>query len=156
MAAVMGVSRDQRRGRGHRAGIVGALAWIGGFIRGFHQAATATPEERRSAALARWTRRWKEALRGEFAGAGAGRREEEHAMGLLRQAVLGKPRSVVVEVLGVPRGTSEQDRGATAGGYWRARTWYYALSPRRRTAVAVNFAGDVVSGVEQLAGPHAS
>lgn len=134
--------------------IAGALAWVAGFVRGFHHAATAKPAERRAAALARWTRRWKESLRREFAHTGAVRREEDHAMGLLRQAVLGQPRSVVVEVLGVPRGTSELDRGVKAGGYWRARTWYYPLSPRRRTALAVNFAGDVVTDVEQLPGPH--
>jgi hypothetical protein len=148
----MGARRGKLRGP---AGVVGAIAWVAGFIRGFHAAATASPEAKRVAALNRWTRRWKETLRREFADGGPDVREDEHAVGLLRRAVVGKPRAVVVEVLGVPRGTSEQQRpGKAAGAYWKARTWYYALSPRRRTAVAVNFAGDVVSDVEPLAGPN--
>jgi hypothetical protein len=70
--------------------------------------------------------------------------------GLLRESILGANKQMVQSVFGPPRAAGgvavvpEEGRQA----YWEADTWYYALDPRRRTAMAIRFEQGVAREVD--------
>jgi hypothetical protein len=74
--------------------------------------------------------------------------------GLLRESILGANKQMVQSVFGPPRAAGgvavvpEQGRQA----YWEADTWYYALDPQRKTAMAIRFEQGVAREVDFVDG----
>lgn len=78
---------------------------------------------------------------------------------MLRRSMVGRGKSAIAAVLGVPR-TAAVSAGRIAGGtkasFWSADTWYYAVDARTQTAMAVRFRGDIAREVEFFQTPALS
>lgn len=85
---------------------------------------------------------------------GRGRKPVRQNSGLLADAILGASKQMVQSVFGPPRAAggglkSVPEMGRQ--GYWEADTWYYAVNPRRRVAMAIRFEQGVARDVEFVA-----
>jgi hypothetical protein len=75
----------------------------------------------------------------------------------LRDAVWGRSRHEVIDMLGVPpaAGGGHAPGSAKIAGappFWTASIWYYPINPAQHTAVAIRFANDRASGVDFIPG----
>jgi hypothetical protein len=81
-------------------------------------------------------------------GSSASRRES------LRQAIVGKSKHIVAKVFGAPRTalfrnpSGPQAQQSSPPPFWQADTWYYAIDPRERVAMAIRFDQELAREVE--------
>lgn len=77
-----------------------------------------------------------------------------HPPSQLRDSILGADKQMVQAVFGPPRAAggvpAVPDQGRQA--YWDADTWYYALDPKRKTAMAIRFENGIAREVDFVQG----
>jgi hypothetical protein len=75
----------------------------------------------------------------------------------MREMILGRSKASVASRFGPPRTAVVSSATHTAGqsAFWRGDTWYYAVDPGTRTAMAVRFDRDVAVAVEFFEAPDA-
>lgn len=71
----------------------------------------------------------------------------------LREVILGRPKAYIVATLGPPRTAVLRSGSPANKGYWRGDTWYYAIDPVERTAMAVRFDQNVACAVDFFDSP---
>ncbi len=78
----------------------------------------------------------------------------------LGASIIGQSKAALVAALGLPRAVSVDEsriavRGnAGAGGFWRAKWWYYAVGSGASTMMAIRFVAGVAKQVDFIARPQ--
>ena len=87
--------------------------------------------------------------------AAAGTQQGQQSPGLLRASIVGASKQMVQSVFGPPRAAAGGVAAVPGEGrqaYWDADTWYYALDPKRKTAMAIRFENGVARDVDFVHG----
>ena len=74
----------------------------------------------------------------------------------LRDAIVGRGKSAIAALFGVPRTAAGAARPLNLGrhaDFWSANTWYYPIDSRTRTAMAVHFQKGIARDVEFFDSP---
>lgn len=139
----------------HPGAIVRWLAWTAGCVSGLLAGVMIPRDVRRREAADRWARRWRFWVRRTIDGPepSTGSDYPPRSLDPLRGMLIGLSRGEVTSLFGPPPATSAQPLPKIRSGYWRAEVWYYPLDTRRRHAVAITFAQDVVVALDHVAGP---
>jgi hypothetical protein len=130
----------------------GLLYYAWGFMAGLLRALGTPPQEKRHAALGRWTAQWRTGVR-HLLQSDSPFSPAPRELFPLKSALVGRTRGEIAALLGPPPATSAQPLPASRRGKWQADTWYYPLDRSRRRAIAINFHNHIAHAIEQVPGP---